>query len=80
MADRSVNRKATLLLTVAHDLHSNGQSSRETTRIATMLGDALDLPATIDLRWGEILLQADLPDGSSLIRTRQAAPAAGRQS
>jgi len=76
VADRSVNRKATLLLTVAHDLHSNGQSSRETTRIATMLGDALDLPATIDLRWGEILLQADLPDGSSLIRTRQAAPAA----
>ena len=76
MTDPLIHRKATLLLSIAQDLHSNGQSTRETTRIVTMLGEALDLPATIDLSWGEILLQSELPDGSTLIRTQQASPAA----
>ena len=73
--DAAVRRKVRLLLSVATGLFSNGQSSREIIRINHLLSRALDQPAILHMRWGELLLEADAPDGSNVIRTSQAMPA-----
>ena len=70
----TIDRRAGVVLGVAHGLFSNGQSSRETIRMASMLSQALDLPASLDLQWGQLLLMGSLLHGRSIFGGREAKP------
>ncbi len=54
---------AGLVLAVAKVLFENGQSTDQTVATATRLAGALDLPATIIPRWGELQLVGEAGDG-----------------
>ena len=60
---------------VARALHENGQETAETILAVSRLGRALDLPAALMPRWGELLLQTRAPDGHTGLLMIDAVPA-----
>src|SRR5262249_42476810 len=64
-ADRpltSLRERAELVLSFAHVLHANGQSTEETVAAAERLGRTLGVSASIIPRWGELQLRAEDKD------------------
>ena len=63
-------------MAVASGLHANGQETGDTAQAVARLGAALELPVFLILRWGEVILQTDMPDGRAQLRVCAATPSA----
>ena len=63
-----------LVMQAARALHANGQETDITVSAATRLAQALDVPAAVLPRWGELLLQTRTPDGPPLLAMIEVAP------
>ena len=57
-ANLTILERSELVLSCAHVLHTNGQSTNETVEAAEQLGTELSLLATMVPRWGELQLRA----------------------
>ena len=64
------------ILAVTSGLHANGQETGDTAQAAARLGAALELSVSLVLRWGEVILQTDMPDGCAQLRVCAVTPSA----
>src|SRR6266516_4287285 len=65
-ADRPILERSDLVLSCAHVLHTNGQSTHETVQAAERLGTQLGLRATMVAHWEELELRAADGTGSQV--------------